>query len=112
MTALRLTPHKWATLDAYRLKLIDSLIEETDPAALASMDTRSGRGIRQQQKVDAIKTADLIERIEERLGLRSAAAGSELMGDGDEEITGDELADDDDIERLIREAGLICDEEE
>ena len=111
MTQLRLTPHKWATLDAYRSKLLDTLIEESDPTVFASLDTRDGRGSRQRQKVDAIKTAELIEQIERQLGLRSSASGSMPAGDGDEEVTGDELADDDDIERLIREAGLICDED-
>ena len=111
MTGLRLTPHKWVTLDTYRLKLIDTLIEEADPTAFAPLDTRNGRGSRQRQKVNAIKTAELIEQIEKRLGLRAEESESMPTGDGDEEITGDELADDDDIERLIRDAGLICDED-
>ena len=101
-----MTPEQKAILDARRAKLIDVLCDEADPEKFATMDTRDGRGDRQWQKSNAIKTATLIMRIEDLIGLRGAGAGwqappKDRDEDGDAEGAS---AGPSEVDRLIAEA--------
>ena len=102
-----MTPDQKAKLETRRSLLIDVLIDEADSTQFATMDTRDGRGDRQWQKTNAIKTATLIMRIEDLIGLRGAGAGSvptPKAGDDEDDTVG-ASAGSADVDKLIRDAG-------
>jgi hypothetical protein len=107
-----MTPDQKAKLEARRNALLDVLVEEADPSGWPSSDTKEGRGDRAWLKTNAIKTAALIVKIEDLVGLRgvlrpSGAPGNPNSEEVDEGETDDaaEAASERETEQLIRDAG-------
>lgn len=98
-----MTPEQRAKLLTRRALLIDVLIEEADPTRFADNETREGRGDRSWQKANAIKTAALIIRIEELIGMRGKGGGM-LLVTKEDESEGDH-ASEAELNRLIKDAG-------
>lgn len=99
-----MTPDQQALLEQRRAKLIDVLIDEADPDKFATNETRDGRGDRNWQKANAIKTATLIMRIDGLLcDAHRRNIGAPL--DDDEHDTGGASAGPKEIDKLISEAG-------
>lgn len=102
-----MTPEQRAKLEANRVALLTVLGEEADPGRFPGMATREERGDRQWHKTNAIKTATLIMRLEELLGLRGHGAGTGRppSDDDDETTTKGASAGPSETDALIRAAG-------
>ena len=100
-----MTPEQKDKLLTRHNLLIDELIIEADPTKFADLHTRDGRGDRQWQKTNAIKTATLIMRIEELVGMRRFGVPAvPKEGDEDGDAAG-ASAGSADVDKLIAEAG-------
>lgn len=100
-----MTPEQKLALEGRREKLVDLLIEEADPGKFPTMETKEGRGDRAWHKANAIKTATLIMRIEDLMGLRGIGTGTALPKETEEETETDGAsAGPSDIDKLIASA--------
>lgn len=106
-----MTPEQKAKLEARRAALLDVLVDEADPSTWPKSDTKEGRGDRAWMKTNAIKTAALIVKIEDLVGLRGVLAGPlRPSKEHDDELEEGETAgasagDAADVDKLIKAAG-------